>query len=213
VKSLIIFDFDYTLADSSKGAVECINYALQAMGETPRSWDDCCETIGLSLSDTYQSLTRESTPEKLARFQRLFVERADQVMASSVELYDGVGDLVRRLTCSGYVLGILSTKFRYRICQILERYEIADQFSVIVGGEDVNNSKPDPEGLHLLLSMASMKPEQAVLVGDSLIDAETALRSGIEFIAVLTGTTAADQFTAYSPKAVLESIIEFEKYV
>jgi len=85
--------------------------------------------------------------------------------------------------------------------------------TVIVGGEDVNNSKPDPEGLHLLLSKASMNPEQAVLVGDSLIDTETALRSGIEFIAVLTGTTPADQFAAYSPKAVLESIIEIEKYV
>ena len=212
MKSAIIFDFDYTLADSSKGAVECINYALQSMGEAPRSWDDCCATIGLSLPDAYKSLTRKSNPEKAATFHCLFVERADQIMASNTELYDGVGNLVHRLTSSGFVLGILSTKFRYRIFQILERYELTDQFSVIVGGEDVEKNKPDPEGLHLFLSKTSMKPEQVVLVGDSLTDAETALRSGIDFIAVLTGTTSADQFSAYSPKAILQSVIEIETY-
>jgi phosphoglycolate phosphatase len=210
MKSAIIFDFDYTLADSSRGAVDCINYALQSMGEEPRSWNDCCATIGLSLSDTYISLTRKNNPEKIARFHRLFVERADQVMAPSTELYGGVKDLVHRLTSSNFVLGILSTKFRYRICQILERYELTDQFSVIVGGEDIEKSKPDPEGLHLFLSKTSIKPEQAVLVGDSLTDAETALRGGIDFIAVLTGTTSADQFTDYSPKAVLDSVTGIE---
>jgi phosphoglycolate phosphatase len=133
-------------------------------------------------------------------------------MAPSTELYDGVKDLVHRLTSSNFVLGILSTKFRYRICQILERYELTDQFSVIVGGEDIEKSKPDPEGLHLILSKTSIKPEQAVLVGDSLTDAETALRGGIDFIAVLTGTTSADQFTDYSPKAVLGSVTGIEKY-
>ena len=131
-------------------------------------------------------------------------------MAPSTELYDGVKDLVHRLTSSNFVLGILSTKFRYRICQILERYELTDQFSVIVGGEDIEKSKPDPEGLHMILSKTSIKPEQAVLVGDSLTDAETALRGGIDFIAVLTGTTSADQFTDYSPKAVLDSVTAIE---
>jgi phosphoglycolate phosphatase len=81
---------------------------------------------------------------------------------------------------------------------------------VIVGGEDIEKSKPDPEGLHLFLSKTSIKPEQVVLVGDSLTDAETALRGGIDFIAVLTGTTSADQFTDYSPKAVLDSVTGIE---
>jgi len=211
MKSAIIFDFDYTLGDSSKGAVECIGYALETMGKAPHSWDECCATIGLSLADTYESLTGDIAPESIATFHRLFVERADQIMASSTELYDGVRDLVIRLATSGIVLGILSTKFRYRIRQILDRYEVTEQFAVIIGGEDVENHKPDPEGLRLLLSEINRKPEQVVLVGDSLTDAKTALRGGIDFIAVLTGTTTAAQFSAFSPKAVLESVTEIEK--
>lgn len=211
-KSAIVFDFDYTLADSSKGAVECINYALESMGKAPHPWGECCATIGLSLADTYKKLSGESAPEAMVTFRRLFIERADQVMASSTELYDGVKEVVIRLASSGIVLGILSTKFRYRIRQILDRYDMTEQFSTIIGGEDVVAHKPDPEGLRLLLSKTALKPDQVVLVGDSLTDAETALRSGIEFIAVLTGTTSADQFSAYAPKAVLKSVIEIERY-
>lgn len=211
-KTALIFDFDYTLADSSKGAVECINYALESMGETARSWDDCCATIGLSLSEAHRLLTKNDNPEDAALFHRLFVEKADQIMALNTELYGGVKDLICLLNSSGFLLGILSTKFRYRIHQILDRYDLLGEFSVIVGGEDVGKSKPDPEGLYQLLSKISVKPEHAVLVGDSLTDAETAQRGCIDFVAVLTGTTSADQFAPYSPKAVLKSVLEITKY-
>ena len=64
----------------------------------------------------------------------------------------------------------------------------------------------------LFLTKASVKPELAVLVGDSITDAETTRRSGVDFVAVLTGTTTADQFPDFAPKAVLESVIDIEKF-
>ena len=112
----------------------------------------------------------------------------------------------------GFVLGILSTKFRYRISEILKRYDLTEQFSAIVGGEDVQKSKPDPEGLQLLLEQIAMEPDQAILIGDSITDAKTAFRGRVDFIAVLTGNNSADEFSAYSPTAVLESVTEFEKH-
>jgi phosphoglycolate phosphatase len=133
-------------------------------------------------------------------------------MASRTELYTGVCEVVRGLASSGLVLGIVSTKFRYRIWQILDRYALTTPFAVIVGGEDVTQHKPDPEGMRLFLSKTSVKPDQAVLIGDSLTDAETARRSGVDFVAVLTGTTSADQFSAYAPKAVLASVLDMATY-
>ncbi len=138
IKTAILFDFDYTLADSSAGAVECIHYALQSMGEEMCSLDECCITMGLSLPDTYIKLTGKNDPEKTAVFSKRFVERADQVMAINTHLYDSVGDLLRRLNAAGFVLGIVSTKFRYRINQILGRYGLTDPLSLSTG-DLVNN--------------------------------------------------------------------------
>ena len=52
----VIFDFDYTLADSSQGAIECINFALTEMGLDCVPAEAACRTIGLSLSETFLTL-------------------------------------------------------------------------------------------------------------------------------------------------------------
>lgn len=204
----ILFDFDYTLADSSKGVFECINYALSAMGESKRNWEECCNTIGLSLKLTYNKLTGKADLEKESEFYRLFVERADQIMADSTELYEGVPEMLLELRKREFILGILSTKFRYRIHQILSRYNLTDSFSAIVGGEDVEHPKPHSEGLGLLLSIIGSTSRESILVGDSLTDAETAHRGDLPFIAVLTGQTDHSEFCNFNPLAVLGSVVE-----
>lgn len=206
----IIFDFDYTLADSSRGIVECINYALTMMGQPPCSEDACHATIGLSLPETLRTLTGLHTPEQAATFVRHFTARADVVMVPSATLYPGVPDLLRRLTGRGLTLGILSSKYAYRIRQILDGQGIVECFAAIVGGEDVQRPKPDPQGLHRLLNRLGQTAEQVILVGDSLVDAQTAQAGAVRFIAVLQGTTNAQAFAPYRPLAVLGTVSELD---
>ena len=71
MKTAVIFDFDYTLADSSKGAHECINYALKHMGRSPCDFPQCCRTIGLSLPETYRTLTGDNNAANESEFHRL----------------------------------------------------------------------------------------------------------------------------------------------
>lgn len=49
----VIFDFDYTLADSSAGIVACVNHALHSMGLSHAPEEDICRTIGLSLHEAF----------------------------------------------------------------------------------------------------------------------------------------------------------------
>lgn len=69
--SAVIFDFDYTLADSSKGVVECVNYALRNMGLPPSSSDKIKNTIGMSLSDTLKNLVGVESEGRDHEFSRL----------------------------------------------------------------------------------------------------------------------------------------------
>ena len=195
--STIFFDFDYTLADSSRGAVDCINYALTNLGLPAVPDSDACQTIGLSLSDTFTHLTGNSSTTQHKEFIRLFTQRADQIMADSTVLFESVPETLAMLKKQGITLGIVSTKFHYRIEAILNRENLLHAFDIIVGSEDVSKHKPDPEGLLKALEMTQSSPSGTVYVGDSVVDAETAKRAGVSFIAVLSGTTLKDAFKGY----------------
>jgi len=204
----IIFDFDYTLADSSRGIIECINHALQSMNLDMVPDNTACRTIGMSLSDTFKALTTIDDPTLAAEFCRLFLSRADDVMVGSTELFDSTQRVIRALKEKELCLGIVSTKYRHRIEAVLGREGLLGFIDVIVGGEDVARHKPDPEGLFKALEKLETQSSKALYVGDSIVDAIVAERAGTPFLAVLSGTTTRDAFYEYQRIGVIEKLAE-----
>ena len=146
-------------------------------------------------------------------FARLFVERADRVMADKTGLLPGVRETVARLRGRGLALGIVSTKYRYRIEGILRREGLLAPFAAIVGGEDVTAHKPDPEGLRLAMERLGAGPEETLYVGDSVTDAEAARRAGVSFVAVLSGTTPREAFLGYPVCAMIQSLTNLPEWI
>ena len=202
----VLFDFDYTLADSSRGIEDCINHALAQMGLPAVSARSASETVGLSLAETFCRLSGPATPEQCAEFSRHFIARADQVMVDSTALYETARTVIPELKQRGLGIGVLSTKFRRRIDAVLERERMRAYFDVIVGGEDVANHKPHPEGALKALEMLGAAANEILYVGDSVVDAETARRAQLAFVAVLTGVTSKHAFASYQPLAVVNSL-------
>ena len=130
----VIFDFDYTLADSSDGVIECVNYALGRLGLPAASDDAIRRTIGLSLPRTLTELAGDEQASQGDKFMRLFIERADVVLHDSIVLFDFVPPMVDALMSNGIRLGIVSSKFRRRIERVLLRDGLDSRFEVIVGG-------------------------------------------------------------------------------
>jgi phosphoglycolate phosphatase len=203
----VIFDFDYTLADSSRGVLECVNHALRNMGLPTARPEDIKKTIGMSLSNTLATLAGRGNEERSEEFSRLFIERADEVMADMTVVLDDVPRVIGQLKDKGFCLGIVSTKFRYRIETILGRAGLLEPFDVIVGGEDVSRHKPDPEGL-LMATERLGSLESILYVGDSLSDAEAAKRAGLPFVAVLSGVTPRGAFEGYPIHRILNKLSE-----
>ena len=79
-------------------------------------------------------------------------------------------------------------------------------FQAIVGGRDVTNLKPHPEGLLKILDAIGVAPEGSLYVGDSLVDAEAAQRAGVDFVAVLSGVTEAREFDGYESLAIIQNV-------
>lgn len=204
----IIFDFDYTLADSSIGVIECMNFALAKLG-LPAAPDDAIRrTIGLSLEEALIVLSGERHRGSHEEFLRLFTARADEVMVDATVMFESVPSVVESLRAQGIGLGIVSQKYRHRIEDILERDNLLSYFDVIVGGEDMAAFKPDPSGLLTALDRLSGLPTNSLYVGDSVTDAETAKRAAVPFAAVLSGVTPRESFNGYPTFSVIESISE-----
>ena len=207
----VIFDFDYTLADSSQGAIECINFALAEMGLAQVSAEAACRTIGLSLHETFLTLGEHHEPQRCDEFYQLFVRRAEEVMSKLTVLYKPVPATVAALREAGLRLGIVSTKYRRRISEVLQREALLHGFEVVIGGEDVEQHKPHPQGLFAALERLECSPASVVYVGDSVVDAELAKRAGVPLIVVLSGVTPRGDFDSYEPMAVLENIAELPR--
>jgi phosphoglycolate phosphatase len=204
----VLFDFDYTLADSSPGVVECMNAALAGLGLPPAQADRIRATIGVSLPEALRRLAGERPAAETEEFVRLFVHHADQVMADQIRVYPSVRPVVDELRLQGLSLGIVSTKFRRRIEAILQREGLDQAFAVVVGGEDVAAHKPDPGGLLLALARLDCSPPDALYVGDTATDAEAAGRAGIAFAAVLSGVTPREAFAEHPVIAVFADLRE-----
>ena len=204
----ILFDFDLTLADSSAAVTECANYALRALGFAAAEPAHVHRTIGLSLVHSFRALSGDDDPSLGVAYAKHFSEHADRVMAEMVCLYPGVADTIRGLRGRGLRTAIVSTKFRYRIEDILRRAESSGLVDVIVGGEDVAEHKPHPESLQRALGLLDVNSSRAVYVGDHPVDAQAAASAQIPFIGVLTGATDPETWAAYAPFRVIASVTE-----
>lgn len=209
----VIFDFDYTLGDSTEGIVRSANYALEQMGYQAADVADIRRTVGLSLKETYAALTARDDEGEADRFTALFREKADEVMVDSAHLYDGVKEALQKLRASGLKIGIVTTKFRYRIDGILKKFDASALVDMIVGAEDVKVEKPNPEGLLFAISHLQTECGEVLYVGDSIVDAKTAKNARVSFAGVLTGTTTREDFGKYPNVCIGEGIREIYDFV
>lgn len=209
----VIFDFDYTLGDSSQGIVLSVNHALAQMGHPEKGAQEIHRTIGLSLHETFKQLTGSDDPSHAAQFTRLFHEKAESVMVASTQLYPHTPALLRDLKARGCQTAIVTTKLRRRINQILDQFSSSALIDLVVGAEDVRAEKPSPEGLLWAINHLGISPEQALYVGDSLVDAQAAQRAGVCFAAMLTGKTSREAFASYSPVIIAQDLTELHRFL
>ena len=208
MKKAIIFDFDYTLGDSTGGIVKSAIYALEKLGEEKKTENEIIKTIGLSLEETYRVLSGKQDEDKEKLFRKYFIEKADEVMVLSTELYEDTLSVLEKLKEKGFKTAIVTTKLNSRIQSILKKFSAVHLIDAIVGVEDVKETKPHPEGLFLALDKLKLEKEEVYYVGDSYVDAKASENAQIDFIGVLTGTTDTETFEKYKNICICNNLKE-----
>jgi phosphoglycolate phosphatase len=204
----LLFDFDFTLAESSAGAIECVNHALVQLGLPAAEREAIRRCVAYPLPEVLARLTGIEDPHIAAAFSQYFIQRADEVMAPLTSLFPGITDALGTLRQQGYRLGIVSTKYRYRIETILAHHGAEGLVDVIVGGEDVREHKPAPEPLFRALSRLQITAAEAIYCGDHPVDAQAAEAAEVPFVAVLSGTSQRVEFDGFPRVAIVKSVCE-----
>lgn len=209
-----LFDFDYTLADSSKGIVTCFQNVLKSHGYTEITDDAIKRTIGKTLEDSFSILTGVTDAEQLADFKKDYRKQADVHMTVNTMLFLETKSVLIALKDGGARIGIISTKYRYRIKELLDQHFPSNFMDIIVGGEDVKAAKPSPEGLLLAIKQLHVDKAETLYIGDSTVDAETAQAAGVDFAGVTHGVTTAQELAKYPHwkiMSTLEELLENEE--
>ena len=203
-----LFDFDYTLADSSRGIVTCFRNVLTRHGYTEVTDDDIKRTIGKTLEDSFSILTGVTDAGQLAGFKAEYRKEADTHMTVNTVLFLETKSVLTALKDSGARIGIISTKYRFRIKELLDQHFPEDFMDIIVGGEDVKTAKPSPEGLLLAIKRLHVSKAETLYIGDSTIDAETAQAAGVDFAGVTHGVTTAKELEKYPHRKIMNTLEE-----
>lgn len=208
-----VFDFDYTLGDSTEGIEKCINYGLLRLGYPALSTDEVRPLVGLSLKETYKRAAKDDDEEKAAQFEAYFKEKADEVMTASTQYLPYAKEMLEKIHGMGIRTGIVTTKYGRRIREILKKCGGTDLIDVIIGGDDVDRPKPDPEGLLRMADLLNVSKEKILYIGDSIVDAKTAEQARIDFAGVTTGATLEEELSEYPHVAVYQDIRGLDEFL
>lgn len=193
----VLFDFDYTLGDATEVIVAGFQHAFPIMGHPVPDRESIRRMVGYHLLDAYTLLTGDNDPARRLQFQGLFRAAAHPMQVEHTLLFPGTAELLNALHASGVRLGMVSTKNAGVLEAVLTHYGVRSLFSLIVGGDMVAIPKPDPQGLNDAIAALGVDKADVLYCGDTVLDAEAAQRAGVDFAAVLNGTTTADAFPAF----------------
>lgn len=209
----VLFDFDYTLGDATQAIYAGFLNGFRGLGQPEPELEAVRLTIGMVLEDAYTHLTGDGDQAHRKQFRTLFAEVSRPMQREGVPLFPGAKELLLALKAQGCPVAIVSTKQRDALESIFEKHGLLDVLAFVIGGDVVSKSKPDPEGLLMALERLQLAPEQVLYCGDTTIDAEAAQRAGMDFCAVLNGTTPAQAFQAYPSVYIAESLDQLQQWL
>ena len=177
---MIIFDMDGTLINSGGDITTSVNFVRQQVYNLPRvSVDYVTEAINRDQRNLAMLFYETPLYEKKA--QQVFEAHYHEQCVQTVRLYEGISPLLDKLSRRKIRLAVATNAPATFALRMLDRLNITRKFTHVLGSDDVQNPKPDPEMVRLILKDHNFSPHRdfALMVGDSAKDMEAGRRAGI----------------------------------
>ena len=203
---VVLFDLDGTLIDSGAMILASMRHATRTVLDRDVEDEVLMAAVGGSGLVEQMRLLDEERVDELVRVYREHNEPLHSTLAACA----GVLDLLPRLRAEGRQLGIVTAKRRVTVQLAFDRLpELEPLFDVVVGAEDTDRHKPEPEPILHALELLAARPADAAYVGDSPFDIRAAKAAHVHSVAVTWGGIHAEErLREHEPDAVVHDVEE-----
>jgi phosphoglycolate phosphatase len=188
-----VFDLDGTLVDTAPDITGALNTALVAEGLAPMPPASVRPMIGLGaralLARAFASAGRPLADPRLTELLDALLAHYLAHIADLSRPFPGVVEALDELAAGGARLAVCTNKRTDQALALLEALGIASRFAAVIGPGDAGAAKPDPRHLMCAIERAGGHAGRAVMVGDSISDAEAARAAAVPLILVDFGYT------------------------
>jgi phosphoglycolate phosphatase len=182
----LIFDLDGTLIDSEKDLINATNATLRELGRGELPAATVSSFIGHGAAKLVsRALGPDATEREQSDALQIFLRHYEANKLDCTRAYPGVPEALEELFPTP--MAVLTNKPLQPSRQILESLGLAKYFAVIYGGDSFATRKPDPLGVQEILRQFVVAPGDALLIGDSEVDVQTARNAGMFAAAVNYG--------------------------
>lgn len=203
----VIFDFDGTLADTSKGVLDSVEYALEKMGAPSFDRRVLRGFIGPSLYESFQEIAGLS-PEDSVRAIEYYRSYYQPKGIYECNLYPGMKELLKELSDKGVCLSVASSKPQVSLDVVTKHLGIDGFFDKIVGAElSVKTSDK------LTLVKRAALNENNVMAGDAVFDVRAAHAAGFTSVAVTYGFNDRETLEKENPDFIADSVSELREVI
>lgn len=216
MKQYLLFDLDGTLTDPKVGICTCVQYALASFGIDEPDLDKLEPFIGPPLKNSFMNfyhLTEEQAESAVEKYRERFAD----IGIFENKVYEGIVPMLIALNSKGLHLAVASSKPQVYVERILEHFNLARYFQVVVGSEldgtRVNKDEIVEEALRRLFGAEPVDKKQVYMIGDRRYDAEGARKVGVESVCVTYGYGSIEELKAAKADYIVRSVEELQKFL
>jgi phosphoglycolate phosphatase len=195
----LVLDLDGTLVDTAADLVATLNVILAGEDIPPLAYPEAIRKIGngakVMLETGLAASGVEVSPMRLGTLYDAFLDYYEAHMADNSSVFPGAVEALDRFAAAGWRLAVCTNKLERLSKSLLADLGIGHRYAVNAGQDTYGVRKPDPRHMTETFRDAGGTAERAVMVGDSIIDVDTARAAKVRSVAVSFG---------YSPVAATD---------
>lgn len=199
----VLFDLDGTLIDTNKLIIDSFKHTYKKHLGRDVEETEILKHFGEPLRITLERYSKDNVEE----LYKTYIDFNESTHDSTVSLCCNIKECLEALKEMGCILAVVTAKRAPIAHRGIELFDIKKHFSTVITLQDTEHHKPHPEPILKAMERLGAKPEETLMIGDSIFDMKCAHNAGVKAVLVTWGA-ATEHITDERPDYIVNDALE-----